>query len=159
MTRPHIYLIRMVILLVLVAGLCALMAPRLAFAFFANPGLNGIILGVLLLGCAYNFRQVIRLFPEVAWIERFRRDQPGLSVSQAPRLLAPMATMLGRREGRITLSAVSMRTLLDGLGARLDESRDMSRYLVGLQIFLGLLGTFWGLLETVASVSGVISSL
>jgi hypothetical protein len=159
MTRPHIYLIRMVILLVVVAGLCALMAPRLAFAFFANPALNGVIIGVLVLGIAYDFRQVIRLFPEVAWIERFRRDQPGLSVQQAPRLLAPMATMLGRREGRITLSAVSMRTLLDGLGSRLDESRDMSRYLVGLQIFLGLLGTFWGLLETVASVSGVISSL
>jgi hypothetical protein len=159
LTRPHIYLIRMVILLVVVAGLCALMAPRLAFAFFANPGLNGVILGVLALGIAYDFRQVIRLYPEVAWLERFRRDQPGLSIQQAPRLLAPMATMLGRREGRITLSAVSMRTLLDGLGSRLDESRDMSRYLVGLQIFLGLLGTFWGLLETVASVSGVISSL
>src|SRR5258708_10247996 len=149
----------MVILLMVVGGLAAVLAPRLQFAFYANPGLNGVILGVLLLGTAYDFRQVIRLFPEVAWIERFRRDQPGLSVQQAPRLLAPMATMLGRREGRITLSAVSMRTLLDGLGARLDESRDMSRYLVGLQIFLGLLGTFWGLLETVASVSGVISGL
>lgn len=149
----------MVVLLVIVGALAAVLAPRLQFAFFSNPGLNGVILGVLLLGIAYDFRQVLRLFPEVAWIERFRTDQPGLSIQTPPRLLAPMATMLGRREGRITLSPVSMRTLLDGLGARLDESRDISRYLVGLEIFLGLLGTFWGLLETISSVSGVISSL
>src|SRR5215469_5491751 len=159
MARPHLYLLRMVILLVVVGGLGAVLAPRLQFAFLSNPGLNGVILGVLALGIIYDFRQVIRLFPEVAWIERFRTDQPGLSIQKPPRLLAPMAAMLGRREGRITLSPVSMRTLLDGLGARLDESRDISRYLVGLEIFLGLLGTFWGLLETIASVSGVISHL
>jgi hypothetical protein len=159
MTRPHVYLLRMLILLIVVGGLSAVLAPRLAFAFYSNPGLNGVILGVLVLGTAYNFRQVIRLFPEVAWIERFRTDQPGLSIQTPPRLLAPMAAMLGRREGKITLSPVSMRTLLDGLGSRLDESRDISRYLIGLEIFLGLLGTFWGLLETIASVSGVISSL
>ncbi len=159
MARPHLYLLRMVVLLVVVGGLGAVLAPRLQFAFMSNPGLNGVILGVLLLGIIYDFRQVIRLFPEVAWIERFRTDQPGLSIQTPPRLLAPMATMLGRREGRITLSPVSMRTLLDGLGSRLDESRDISRYLVGLEIFLGLLGTFWGLLETIASVSGVIAGL
>ena len=159
MARPHLYLLRMVILLVVVGALGAVLAPRLQFAFMSNPGLNGVILGVLVLGTAYDFRQVVRLFPEVAWIERFRTDQPGLSIQAPPRLLAPMAKMLGRREGRITLSPVSMRTLLDGLGARIDESRDISRYLVGLEIFLGLLGTFWGLLETIASVSGVISSL
>jgi hypothetical protein len=159
MARPHLYLLRMVVLLVVVGGLGAVLAPRLKFAFMSNPGLNGVILGVLVLGIAYDFRQVLRLFPEVAWIERFRTDQPGLSIQTPPRLLAPMATMLGRREGRITLSPVSMRTLLDGLGARLDESRDISRYLVGLEIFLGLLGTFWGLLETIASVSNVIASL
>jgi hypothetical protein len=159
MARPHVYLLRMVILLVAVGGLGAVLAPRLQFAFMSNPGLNGVILGVLALGIVYDFRQVIRLFPEVAWIERFRTDQPGLSIQKPPRLLAPMAAMLGRREGRITLSPVSMRTLLDGLGARIDESRDISRYLVGLEIFLGLLGTFWGLLETIASVSGVIAHL
>lgn len=159
MARPHLYLLRMLVLLVIVGALGAVLAPRLQFAFFSNPGLNGVILGVLVLGIAYDFRQVVRLFPEVAWIERFRTDQPGLSIQKPPRLLAPMAAMLGRREGRITLSPVSMRTLLDGLGARIDESRDISRYLVGLEIFLGLLGTFWGLLETISSVSGVISSL
>jgi hypothetical protein len=159
MTKPHAYLVRMILLLVVVAVLGALLAPRLEFAFNANPGLNAVILGVLVLGAAYDFRQVLRIYPEVSWLERFRRDQPGLSIHKPPRLLAPMATMLGKREGRITLSPVSMRTLLDGLGSRLDESRDISRYLVGLEIFLGLLGTFWGLLETIASVSGVIAGL
>ena len=159
LTRPHLYLLRMLILLAVVAAICVLLAGRLQFAFFANPGLNGVIFGVLLLGVVYNFRQVVRLYPEVTWLERFRRDQPGLSITRPPRLLAPMAAMLGKREGRITLSPVSMRTIIDGLGARLDESRDMSRYLIGLEIFLGLLGTFWGLLETVASVSGVIANL
>jgi hypothetical protein len=149
----------MLVFLVVVAGIGVALWPGLSFAFFANPALNGMILGVLALGIGYNVRQVLRLFPEVSWIERYRRNQPGLSAQKPPRLLAPMATMLGERKGRISLSAVSMRTLLDGLISRLDESRDISRYLIGLQIFLGLLGTFWGLLETVASVSGVISSL
>jgi hypothetical protein len=159
MTRPHAYLLRMIVFLVLVVAIGIALWPGLAFAFHANVPLNIMILGVLLLGIAYNFRQVVSLFPEVAWIERYRRNQPGLSAQNPPRLLAPMATMLGERKGRLSLSAVSMRTLLDGLGSRLDESRDISRYLIALQIFLGLLGTFWGLLETVASVSGVISTL
>jgi len=159
MNRPHAYLIRMLVFLVVVGVIVALLWPGLKFAFYANVPLNALILGVLLLGILYNVRQVLRLFPEVAWIERYRRNQPGLSAQKAPRLLSPMATMLGERKGRLSLSAVSMRTLLDGLLSRLDESRDISRYLIGLQIFLGLLGTFWGLLETVASVSGVISSL
>src|SRR5258708_31049250 len=112
MNRPHLYLLRMVILLIVVGGLAAVLAPRLQFAFYANPGLNGVILGVLLLGTAYNFRQVIRLFPEVAWIERFRTHQPGLSNQTPPRLRWPIAAMLGPREGKITLSPASMRTLL-----------------------------------------------
>jgi len=159
MTRPHAYLLRMIVFLVVVGAIGVALWPGLSFAFHANVALNVMILGVLILGIAYNFRQVIALFPEVAWIERYRRNQPGLSAQEPPRLLAPMATMLGERKSRISLSAVSMRTLLDGLGSRLDESRDISRYLIALQIFLGLLGTFWGLLETVASVSGVISTL
>jgi hypothetical protein len=95
----------------------------------------------------------------VRWIEDFRRDQPGLSVQAPPRLLSPMATMLGERAGRLTLSAISMQTLLDGISARLDEARDISRYFIGLLIFLGLLGTFWGLLDTINSVGTVVQSL
>ncbi len=82
-----------------------------------------------------------------------------LAVQALPRLLAPMATMLGERQGQLSLSALSMRTLLDGIGARLDESRDISRYLIGLLIFLGLLGTFWGLLQTIFSVGAVVQGL
>jgi hypothetical protein len=159
MTRPHRFLIRMILFLAGVTVVAVLLWKGLAYAFLANPGLNGLILFALLVGIVYNIHQVLRLNPEVAWIEGFRRNQPNLSRTKAPRLLSPMAMMLGERKGRITLSAVSMRSLLDTIGSRLDESRDIGRYLIGLLIFLGLLGTFWGLLETVGSVSGVIAGL
>ncbi len=159
MTRPHRFLLPMFLLLACVALASVLLWKGLSFAFLANVFLNSIIMAVLLFGIGYSFFQVLRLNPEVAWIEGFRRNQPGLSLTRPPRLLAPMATMLGERKGRISLSAVSMRSLLDTIGTRLDESRDLGRYLIGLMIFLGLLGTFWGLLETVSAVSGVISGL
>ncbi len=159
MTRPQIFLTRMVVFLAIVVVVIGVLFDMIERAFLSNPLLNGLIVGVLFLGIAYIFRQVLRLYPEVRWIEDFRRDQPGLSVQTPPRLLSPMAAMLGERAGRLTLSALSMRTLLDGISARLDESRDISRYLIGLLIFLGLLGTFWGLLETVQSVGGVVQSL
>lgn len=159
MTRPQIFLTRMVVFLAIVVVVVGVLFDMIERAFLSNPLLNGLIVGVLFLGIAYIFRQVLRLYPEVRWIEDFRRDQPGLSVQTPPRLLSPMAAMLGERAGRLTLSALSMRTLLDGISARLDESRDISRYLIGLLIFLGLLGTFWGLLETVQSVGGVVQSL
>jgi hypothetical protein len=142
-----------------VAVVAILLRGGLTSAFLANPPLNALILFVLLLGIAYNVRQVLTLNPEVGWIEGFRRNAPGLSMARPPRLLSPMATMLGERKGRISLSTVATRSLLDSIGSRLDESRDISRYLIGLMIFLGLLGTFWGLLETVSAVSGVIAGL
>ncbi len=158
-TRPQTFITRMVVFLAIVIVVVGVLFEMIERAFTANPLLNGLIVGVLLLGVAYIFRQVLRLYPEVRWIEEFRRDQPGLSVQAPPRLLSPMATMLGERAGRLTLSALSMRTLLDGISARLDESRDISRYLIGLLIFLGLLGTFWGLLDTIHSVGAVVQSL
>ncbi|MEC8585893.1 MAG: flagellar motor protein MotA, partial [Pseudomonadota bacterium] len=128
--------------------------------FLANPALNGMILAALLIGILFALRQVVRLRPEVAWIESFRRQQPGLSMIDAPRLLAPIAAMIGeRRDERMSLSTLSLRSLLDSLATRLDESRDLSRYLIGLLIFLGLLGTFWGLLTTVGAVAQVIGNL
>ena len=159
MARPRRFLVRMILFLVAVLVVLAILFPQLQSAFMANVALNGLILGVLLLGIIYNFRQVTMLNPEVAWIESFRYNQPALSQQKAPKLLAPMATMLGERKERLSLSALSMRSLLDGIQSRLDESRDISRYIIGLLIFLGLLGTFWGLLDTVASIRGVISSL
>jgi len=151
------YLTRMIVFLVVVAAVVALLFDRLVKTFMNNPPLNGVILAVLLFGIIYAFRQIFLLRSEVAWIEAYRRDR--VVADAQPRLLAPMATMLGEREGPLRLSPTSMRTLLDGIGARLDESRDISRYMIGLMIFLGLLGTFWGLLETVESVAGVIKGL
>ncbi len=159
--RP--FLIRMSVFLVFVIGVVVALVGTLAAAFFANPVLNGVILGVLIIGIVYNFRQVLLLKPDTAWLEAVRNEDvpgtvPGM-VPRNPRLLAPLATMLADRRGRMMLSAVSMRSLLDGIGSRLDESRDLSRYMIGLLIFLGLLGTFWGLLQTVTSVGDVIGDL
>ena len=161
MTKPQRFLTRMLLFLVIVAAAVSLLFPPLRSAFMANAVLNGVILGVLFFGIFYIFRTVTMLRGEVAWIEEFRRDQAAVSVQAPPRLLAPMATMLGERErtDRLSLSTVAMRTLLDGVGARLDESREISRYMIGLLVFLGLLGTFWGLLETVRSVGDVIGGL
>ena len=159
MTRPQRFLTRMILFLLAVLAVTAVLLSTISGAFLANPALNGLIIGVLLIGIVYVFRQVLSLRPEVAWIETFRQNQPGLSVQRPPVLLAPMAAMLGERTGRMTLSAMSLRSLLDSISSRLDESRDISRYLIGLLIFLGLLGTFWGLLQTVAAVGATIGNL
>ncbi len=162
MTRPQVYLTRMVLFLCVVTVAATWMfvgfdtIPR---AFMANRWLNGLIIGVILLGIGYIFRQIISLSPEVDWIETFRRNEPSLALQKPPRLLASMATMLGERQGRLSLSAMSMRALLDSIASRLDESRDISRYLIALLIFLGLLGTFWGLLDTIFSVAAVVQGL
>jgi hypothetical protein len=149
----------MAVFLAAVAVIAALLYPPLRGAFLANAALNGLILGVLVLGILYNFRQVIRLGPEVTWIESFQSERIGAVSGRPPKLLAPMATMLGKRKDRLSLSAMAMRSLLDGIASRLDESRDLSRYTIGLLIFLGLLGTFWGLLQTVGSIGDVIQGL
>jgi hypothetical protein len=159
-TKPQRFLNRMILFLIAAIVVCALIGPALVSAFMGNPVLNGIIMGAMLVGIGYIFRQVLMLGPEVAWIESYRRNQAAVSTEAIPRLLSPMATMLGERKGgRVSLSAVSLRTLLDGIATRLDESREISRYLIGLLVFLGLLGTFYGLLETLRSVGGVINGL
>ena len=166
MTKPGAYLIRMALFLVAVAAVASLLSPVLITAFKNNPVLNGLILTVLALGIAWNLRQVLRLTPEVTWIETFHTARARLASLPAPKLLAPMARMFASREehgrgepGRFTLSTTAMRSLLDGIASRLDESRELSRYMTGLMIFLGLLGTFWGLLRTIGSVSDVIAHM
>lgn len=156
---PRVYLARVLVFLILVGFIAAILFSQIEQAFMANPGLNGLIVGVLVLGIAYAFRQIFRLFPEVNWVNSFRIADPGLEIDHTPVLLAPMAALLRDRQGRMSLSTVSMRSLLDSLASRLDEARDISRYMIGLLIFLGLLGTFWGLLNTVTSVGATISSL
>jgi hypothetical protein len=159
-TRPEHYLKRMAVFLACVVALAVLLGPSLWHFFLGNPAVNGLILLILIGGVVYIFRQVLRLNPEVAWLENFRRKEGSLMSQKVPRLLSPMATMLGdRRGGRVSLSPTSLRTVLDGIATRLDETRETSRYLIGLLVFLGLLGTFYGLLETVQSVGGVIGGL
>ncbi len=160
MTRPRRYLKWMVGFLVISAAVAVVLFSGLQSAFMANPGLNGLIFGVFVIGVVMVFRQVIRLEPEVKWIESQNRSDESITVRRPPELLAPMAAMLGEKRGKMmSLSAVSMRTLLDGIAVRLDESRDVTRYLTGLLIFLGLLGTFWGLLQTVTSIGAAIGAL
>ncbi len=159
MTPPGVFLVRMLIFLTLVGFLIAILHQQLIASFMANPGLNGLIVGVLGLGIIYAFRQVIRLYPEIRWVNAFRISDPGLAIDHRPILLAPMANMLRDRTGSLSLATVSMRSIMDSIGSRLDEARDTGRYLVGLLVFLGLLGTFWGLLATMQSVGATIQSL
>lgn len=159
LTPPGLYLIRMMIFLTLVAFLCAILHKQLLSALFTNPGLNGLIIAVLFFGILYTFRQVLRLYPEIRWVNAFRIADPGLAISHQPKLLAPMATMLRDRTGAISLSTASMSSIMESIASRLDEARDTGRYLVGLLVFLGLLGTFWGLLETIQSVGNAIGTI
>jgi hypothetical protein len=145
---------------VLCALVMVILYKQIVTAFFANPGLNALIGAVLAIGIILSFRQVIRLYPEVAWVNNFRIADPGLAIDRHPTLLAPMAAILGgERTGRMSISQQTMRHLLDSIATRLDEARDISRYMTGLLVFLGLLGTFWGLIETVGSVGKVIDGL
>lgn len=174
MSNPHRFLFRMALFLIAVAVAIGAVYQPLLNAFMANAALNGLIIGVFLLGMAYNFRQVIQLAPEVVWIEDFREShslgaqrphiassaQPSkvTKKSRPPRLLAPLAAMVaGRKE--IKLSAMALRSVLDGIASRLDEQRDISRYTIGLLVFLGLLGTFWGLLDTLSAIRNVIANI
>ncbi len=159
LTSPRIFLFRMLVFVLLAGAIVGVLRDQIAVAFMANPALNGLIILVLLIGIALALRQVLRLYPEIAWVNSFRLADPGLAVKRAPVLLAPMASILRSRSGRMTISAQMMRGLLDSIATRLDEARDISRYMTGLLVFLGLLGTFWGLIQTVTSVGGVIQGL
>src|SRR5690348_2110200 len=159
LSSPRIFLVRMLLFLILCSLVIVVLYRQIQVAFMANPGLNALIIFVLSMGILLAFRQVIRLFPEVAWVNGFRLADPGLAVARPPVLLAPMATILGERAGRMAISSATMRGLMDSIATRLDEARDISRYMTSLLVFLGLLGTFWGLIETVGSVGKVIEGL
>ena len=158
-SSPRIFLVRMLVFLILISLIVFVIHQQVWVAFKANPPLNALILGVLVIGILLSFRQVIRLFPEVSWVNTFRMADPGITTQRAPVLLAPMAAILGDRIGRMTISTTTMRSILDSIAVRLDEAREISRYMTGLLIFLGLLGTFWGLIETVGSVGSVINNM
>jgi len=154
LSSPQVFLLSMVIFLAIVAFIAAILTRQISSAFSTNPGLNGLILGVLVVGILLSFVQVTRLFREIRWVNSFRAG----SETTEPVLLAPMKAMISRSSA-MAISTSSMRTMLDSIANRLDETRDVSRYLVGLLVFLGLLGTFWGLLATIGSIGETIQSL
>jgi hypothetical protein len=159
LSSPRIFLFRMLVFIVLVGLVAFLLHKQIEVAFMSNPGLNALIIGVEAIGVILAYRQVLRLYPEIAWVNNFRLADPGLAVERPPVLLAPMAAILGSRVGRMAISSQMLRGILDSIATRLDEARDISRYMTGLLVFLGLLGTFWGLIETVSSVGNVIQGL
>lgn len=154
LSSPQVFVLSMMVFLAIVAFIAAILTRQISSAFATNPGLNGLILGVLIVGILLTFQQTVRLFREVRWVNSFRA---GSEVTE-PVLLAPMKALLSR-SSTMALSTSSMRSMLDSIATRLDESRDISRYLIGLLVFLGLLGTFWGLLETIGSIGETIASL
>jgi len=159
LTPPRIYLVRMAVFLILAGFIVFILYKTLLAAFLANPFLNGVIIGVLFIGIVLAIRQVWRLFREVRWVNELGRAGDDERPAGEPVLLAPMAALIGNRASRAGLSVMTTRSLLDSIAARLDENRELVRYLAGLLVFLGLLGTFWGLIDTVGSVGKVIESM
>ena len=158
MTDPRKYLLRMLFFIIVVGAIIFILNEPLINAFQANVAINGLIFGVLLVGIIFLCRQTIRLVPEKNWIESLQVQN---KLRSKPVLMAPLALMLGEDTSlkNFSISAAALRSVLDGVAGRLDENREIARYLIGLLIFLGLLGTFWGLIGTVSSVSSVISGL
>ena len=161
MSNPLPYLVRMLLFLAAVAIIAYLLHHDLLRVFLNTPILNSVIVAVLVIGIFFVMRQVISLWPEVRWLRRFQAREPGAPAldAQSIDLLAPMAAMLGERQDNLRLSPTATRALLDGIASRLDERRELSRYMIGLLIFLGLLGTFWGLLETIGAVADAIGGM
>ena len=158
-TRPLRQLTLMLLSLGLVAAGVALAYPRISGIFLANIWLNGFILAVFVIGVVATFWQVFQLFSSVRWITGFVAETPGHQITVAPRLLAPLASLLRTRGAGSHISASSARSILESVGTRIDEERDITRYLVNLLIFLGLLGTFYGLATSVPAVVETIRSL
>tara|TARA_B100000287_G_scaffold97092_1_gene89108 strand:+ start:4315 stop:5334 length:1020 start_codon:yes stop_codon:yes gene_type:complete len=164
MTNPNTYAFRMILMLILVGLLAWFLFEPLKKAFDGNQALNGVILGTFFVGILFSFRQTLRLSKEANWLKFIKRTDTllpaNLVAKTKPILLAPVAAVLTEdRTENPSLSANSLSTILGGVSSRLDENREILRYMIGLLVFLGLLGTFWGLLQTISSVSSVINTL
>lgn len=158
-TQPYRQFLTMFTVLGLVGVGAYIAYPQVAPVFLANPYLNGFIAFVFIIGVFACFWQVYQLVSSVIWIEGFAKDRPGHQFTAAPRLLAPLAALLRKRGARMQLGVSSTRSVLDSVATRIDEARDITRYIVNLLIFLGLLGTFYGLATTVPAVVDTIRSL
>ncbi len=162
-TRPQFSQpLRPILMMVTVLGLSAAGAffalPRVLPVFQANPYLNGFIIFVFVIGVVACFWQVLTMIGSVRWIERFAAGVLDEGY-KPPQLLAPLASLLRSRGARMQLNATSTRSILDSVATRIDEQREITRYIVNLLIFLGLLGTFYGLATTVPAVVDTIRSL
>lgn len=159
MTDPRAYILRMLVILAVTGLIITLLWAQLASAFAGNIALNSVIVATALIGVAFIFRQTWRLVPEAKWLRDIQKTNTISTKAPRPVLLATVYAMLSEASEDKHLSALSLRSVLDGVAARLDEGREISRYFIGLLVFLGLLGTFWGLLQTISSVSAVVSGL
>ena len=158
LASPMVFLWSMLVFLALIGFVAAILSRQVQAAFVTNPGLNGLIAGVLGIGVLLALLQIIRLAREVKWVNAYREGSADFEAMRDPVLLAPMRALIGRRR-HLALSTQSMRAVLDSVATRLDETRDTARYLIGLLVFLGLLGTFWGLLGTIGSIGSTIQTL
>ena len=158
MTDPRSYMLRMAVILLVTFIIIGLLFGQLAQAFAGNFALNSVIVATALIGVAFIFRQTWRLVPEAKWLSEIQKTNTISRSAPRPVLLATVHVMLSdaSEEGQLSLS---LRSVLDGVAARLDEAREISRYFIGLLVFLGLLGTFWGLLQTIGSVGQVVGGL
>jgi len=153
------YAARMIVFIVAVAAGAALLFPVISEAFMANAAINGLIVGVFVIGVVYVFQQVFSVEPAARWIRRFEKEGGADRLGKPPTLIAPMKALFSERQGRLTLSSAASRALLDSVGARIAEAGEITRYVGRLLIFLGLLGTFWGLLLTVGAVGDAVTAL
>ena len=159
MTDPRSYMLRMVVILAVTLIIIGLLFNQLESAFSGNLALNSVIVATALIGVAFIFRQTWRLVPEAKWLSDIQKTNTISQSAPRPVLLATVHVMLSDASEDGQLSALSLRSVLDGVAARLDEAREISRYFIGLLVFLGLLGTFWGLLQTIGSVGRVVGGL
>ena len=165
MNSPNKYAFRMILLLIIVIIISYLLYEPLRDAFEGNREINGLIIFTFLAGVLLSFRQTFKLSKERNWLQFVKKNDVFLPDNYKtskikPELLAPIAALLLENKNENTsLTANSLSTILGGVSSRLDENRDIIRYIIGLLVFLGLLGTFWGLLQTISSVSSVIQSL
>ncbi|MCE1237558.1 MAG: flagellar motor protein MotA [Hyphomicrobiales bacterium] len=158
LSSPLVFLLRMLIFLVIAGFVGVILQKQAINAFHANPALNGFILFVAALGILLALRQVLRLLPEVRWVNAFRRADVDTSTMTRPKLLGPMAALIGDR-GASGLTPSVTRSILDSIGMRLDETREITRYIAATLVFLGLLGTFTGLSETVSAVGDTLKTM
>lgn len=157
MTRPKIARLTMTLFTVTLLAVCIAVYDKLIGAFLSNPYFNSGILVTLTFGVAAAYRQISRIDKSVVWIHGFKGSTQ--LPSDPPFLLVPLASVLQKNDAMPYINATSLRAMLDGVFTRVDESRDLSRYLMNVLILLGLLGTFWGLLQTVSGIGTVIGGL